>query len=186
MGKRPKPRYRGKLAEPQKPLLTMPLARALSGMSPDEAVISAEEARDQLRAEVLEKLRLLLDHYGISRDDKQYWRNLALALARDHVPGFQIAQPTKRGPKKSWMPDEEIRLHMDVSGLVQKGQTVRSACFNLANRAIYRDRRRNSEALRRRFQKNRLFFEALPAPLRNHLFQLAHGRLEEPGAQKKN
>jgi hypothetical protein len=40
---------------------------------------------------ILEKLRLLMEHYSIP--DKDDWFSLALALATDHVPGFQSEWP---------------------------------------------------------------------------------------------
>lgn len=57
-----------------------------------------------LEAEHAYRLFLLLDHYKIDRKSPSCWLELSLALATDHVPGFQVAKkpPVKRGrPKKN-------------------------------------------------------------------------------------
>jgi hypothetical protein len=38
------------------------------------------------------RLPLLLDHFGIDKNDPDHWEMLALALARSHVPGFQTVR----------------------------------------------------------------------------------------------
>jgi hypothetical protein len=43
-------------------------------------------------------VRLLFDHYAIDSESTNAWRNLALMLAREHVPYFQTARP--RGPAR--------------------------------------------------------------------------------------
>ena len=39
-----------------------------------------------------ERMFLLLQHYAIDADDAIKWFRLVLALARDHVPGFSVAE----------------------------------------------------------------------------------------------
>jgi hypothetical protein len=53
--------------------------------------------RQEIYVRRVEKLRLLMDHYGIS--DKADFLSLALALAIEHVPGFRI-DPTPLGLKQ--------------------------------------------------------------------------------------
>ena len=48
-------------------------------------------ACDAIYDELIKKLRLLMEHYSIP--DKDDWFGLAVALATDHVPGFQIEWP---------------------------------------------------------------------------------------------
>jgi hypothetical protein len=58
---------------------------------------------DDLRAfaEQLDKLFLLLDHFGIPRANRLRWFQLALGLSRQHVPGMRVVEGStpKRGPK---------------------------------------------------------------------------------------
>lgn len=61
-----------------------------------ETAMKANEEMERLACEAIhdelvKKLRLLMGHYGIA--DKDDWFSLAIALATDHVPGFQIEWP---------------------------------------------------------------------------------------------
>jgi hypothetical protein len=53
-------------------------------------------ACDAIHNELLRKLRLLMEHYGIANKDD--WFSLAVALATDHVPGCQIEWPLVKLP----------------------------------------------------------------------------------------
>jgi hypothetical protein len=61
-----------------------------------------QEADNRARQKLLEKLSLLMRHFGIA--DENDMGALALALAIEHVPGFQIVPEakTKRGRKRKW------------------------------------------------------------------------------------
>lgn len=85
-----KTKYSGDLAVP------IPAYSALA------AAIGGDD--NWLEAEHAYRLFLLLDHYKIDRKSPSCWLELSLALATDHVPGFQVAKkpPVKRGrPKKN-------------------------------------------------------------------------------------
>jgi hypothetical protein len=61
-----------------------------------ETVAKANEEMTRLAAEAVtqrlrEKLRFLMAHYSIA--DRDNWFHLAVALATDHVPGFQVEWP---------------------------------------------------------------------------------------------
>src|SRR5262249_11930298 len=79
MSKKKRPRWKGDLAKP-----------IYVGDLPFHA--SGKEASAWLKQAVgrgiMEKLRLLMKHYRIA--DKDDYLGLALALARDFVPGFQV------------------------------------------------------------------------------------------------
>jgi hypothetical protein len=50
------------------------------------------------------KLLPLLEHFGIARDDSERWYKLALALAIEHIPGFQAKRsPGRRKIETTWM-----------------------------------------------------------------------------------
>src|SRR6266404_6888109 len=61
-----------------------------------------QQTENVVKRLVAEKLSLLMDHYGI--DDKEDMAALALALAFEHVPGFEIVVPKKsnKGRKREW------------------------------------------------------------------------------------
>src|SRR5262245_58801710 len=58
--------------------------------------------------EIIERLRLLINHYGIdvTLSPEQIIWELALSLAFEHVPGFQITQQQYRGAKRKWTLEE--------------------------------------------------------------------------------
>lgn len=65
--------------------------------------ISPEQIENRVAAEIfpdVDNLILLLDHYGIDRDDENQWFFLAFELAREHVPAFQNP-PAKGRPRKT-------------------------------------------------------------------------------------
>src|SRR5262245_49260188 len=87
---RAKRRWRGELARPIRPRVIRPLD--LCYVHPDNIAQANEEmARltdEAIKEERLQKLDLLKKHYSIL--DPNDWFSLALALAVDHVPGFQV------------------------------------------------------------------------------------------------
>ena len=85
-----KHRWKGELAKPIRPKVIRPRGLAVTDA---ETVARANEEMEELYRQAIEerrveKLRLLMDHYGIS--DKADFFSLAFALAIDHVPGFRI------------------------------------------------------------------------------------------------
>jgi hypothetical protein len=69
--------------------------------------------RDEKRAQVeSSKLELLATHYGVPSDD---FRALALAIARDLIPGFRFIDPLR--PLTSWGPQYEEKLKSGRPGI---------------------------------------------------------------------
>ena len=85
-----KPHWRDELARPIRPRVTRPLN--LSFVHPDNIAQANEEmarlTEEAIGQELFQKLHLLMKHYSIP--DPNDWFSLALALAVDHVPGFQV------------------------------------------------------------------------------------------------
>ena len=113
--KRRAPNYAGALAQPiywedhYKP-------RGLGQFiqEPDDAAI---------RKRLVEKMRLLFEHYKIDPSDEQSWQKLAISLALAHVPGLQFAKRPKRGRKPTWktgLGDEWVRAVDDVKSRTDK------------------------------------------------------------------
>jgi hypothetical protein len=87
---RKKRRWKGELAKPIRPKVIRPRGLAITDA---KTVARANEEMEDLYRQAIEekraeKLRLLIDHYGIA--DKADFFSLALALAIDHVPGFRV------------------------------------------------------------------------------------------------
>jgi hypothetical protein len=108
--KRRAPNYTGALAQPiyleDHYKFTGGLGQSIR--EPDTAAI---------RKVGLEKMGLLFEHYEIDPNDEQRWLELAMSLAFAHVPGLQIANRPKRGPKPTWktgLGDELVRAIQDV------------------------------------------------------------------------
>lgn len=96
MSARPK-KYTGKLTKP------IDLRRRELLLRPEFPNIDAA-----VEAEIIEKTRLLLVHYGIelALPPEQMWQRLALNLAFAHVPGFHITASSRKGAKRKWTLDE--------------------------------------------------------------------------------
>jgi hypothetical protein len=100
-----------------------------------------KELPEWIEQEVIEKLQLLMEHYRIA--DKNDYFSLALALAMDHVPGFQVKQAAlklkygnwgavihaNRGRRITWPPDRVSRLAeaVEKAKKTQKLSTNREA-----------------------------------------------------------
>jgi len=110
------PNYPGALAQPiyveDHYKFTGPLGQP--NWEPDVAEISKR---------AVEKLWLLFEHYKIDPSDEQRWRELALSLALEHVPGLRFANRPKRGRKPTWktgLGDELVRAVDDVKSRTGK------------------------------------------------------------------
>ena len=88
-----KRKWTGELKKPIRVTVVRP--KGLAVTDPETVAKANSEmerfANEAIRKEVIRKLGLLMDHYSIS--DKADWFSLAVALATDHVPGFQIEWP---------------------------------------------------------------------------------------------
>jgi hypothetical protein len=84
-----KPRYKGELNKPIR-----------VGSIPIETTDENSEWIEQvIEQEKIEKLPCLSEHYGIDKDD---YFSLALALAKDHVKGFQVVQAKLKLEHGNW------------------------------------------------------------------------------------
>lgn len=107
-------RWKGDLARPIRIKVIRPHGFLVPDPAKDpeaENKIRAENERmarlrDEKRAQVeLSKLELLAKHYGVRSDD---FRALALAIARDLIPGFRFIDPLR--PLTSWGPQYEEKV----------------------------------------------------------------------------
>ena len=110
----------------------------------DEAPSTADEWTNFLKP----RLRLLLDHYEIARDDPNRWIELSMWLAVNHVPGFEYSP---KGAPTKWGENEEFKLFSRVVELTKRGNSIRNACRLLAKKEPYKSHSQSMEVLRRRF-----------------------------------
>jgi len=90
--------YKGRLSVQSRPVATLlnSAARFLSVESTEAADCLRAEFEAQLDAHESTGLDLLCEHYAIADADRgERYRRLALALARDHVPYFQVPHKTR-------------------------------------------------------------------------------------------
>ena len=91
----------GPLSEPI-PVYRNALGNALGGQ---------DRTIDYIVKEKFSKLRLLAKHYGIDSEvDEVMWPLLAMELANQHEPGFQI----------DWYPDPELAKWQDLQDMVDE------------------------------------------------------------------
>src|SRR5438105_9415078 len=131
--------YSGALAEPLKPQRQYRTRHFRRRRSRPPAVngsgetiprpAPADNSRSALRwrPEYDQKLPLLLDHFGIPRDDTNRWQRLALYLAVAHVPGFQVRVHRKKGRPCAMASQDELKLYERFCALRRNGQSDRNA-----------------------------------------------------------
>jgi hypothetical protein len=81
-----KRRWQGELARPIRPKVIRPLSLCFVTPEANEEMIRL--TNEAIEQKFKEKLDLLMKHYSIP--DREDWYSLALALAVDHIPGFQV------------------------------------------------------------------------------------------------
>jgi len=133
-----KRRYSGELANP----IVIPAPPTFEGAFTDERVRQFRETRQQHRQEaedragekLLEKMSLLMKHYGIA--DESDFATLAWTLACEHVPGFRVVpeEKTRRGRKRKWDVPTLQKLLDTVNSLKgQHGTDRRALTFMVRN-----------------------------------------------------
>ncbi len=144
----PTPRYTGKLA---KPLPGLPYSSPpFEGSLPPFR--GYEDIGKHIDKEMLSRILLLLDYFGIPEDlpESDRWFFLALGLARNHVRGFRFERAERRGALTRWGYGEQLALYAAVKLLVLDGLTVVDACQQLADTKKIRSM--TAQSLRARFQ----------------------------------
>jgi hypothetical protein len=85
--------YRGELLQQIKLADPRRWARRFSPIGPFlvNSETKVHESRE-IELTIQKRLPLLFEHFGIDENDADHWQQLALALARSHVPGFQAVR----------------------------------------------------------------------------------------------
>ena len=103
--KKPKQQYQGKLRKPIQ--MWTEVKAIMKGESSLEAILKCAASDEWWDRAVVERLPLLLDHYGIKHNSITRWYELAIALAFDHVPGFRISNSRGPGrPRRQLSPED--------------------------------------------------------------------------------
>lgn len=126
-------KFKGKLG---KPIFVQPPGLLELMSSPDKAFTAHSNAIEEARAE---KLQLLFDHYGV---DQGNFYALAMSMALDLVPGFQLAtEVTRTGAPKKWNAIASGYLVVELERLREQNKrlSVKAAAANLAKRAPWKD-----------------------------------------------
>lgn len=127
-------KFSGELAEPLKPMFRGGLFS--TGQS--------EEADARERAEILlRKLQALAAHYGVENQDLNLQTlYVALALAKEFVPGFKVADPNKRdGRPEVWTDIREGFLIVEIDKEMERGSKcgVSIAALKLSKRTPWKE-----------------------------------------------
>ena len=107
--------------------------------------------------EELRRLELLLRHYRVS-DGPDRWFMLALALAREHVPGFGRAQPPGRKPTSTGplgMFAAYAVVCIDRLRDADPRLTIVDAAAALSEMSPWKQARKTTEALRVMYHRGR-------------------------------
>ncbi|MFL9892420.1 hypothetical protein [Paraburkholderia sp. RL17-381-BIF-C] len=136
-----------------KPIFVQPPGLIEIFSSEEHAHRRYSDAANTARAE---KLLLLFDHYDIPHGR---FAELAMALAIDFVPGFQVETERRRvGPRTKWDDLANGYLAVEIERLIEKNPrlNVTSAAGHLAKREPWKDMVRGSnvgETLRQKYQE---------------------------------
>jgi hypothetical protein len=143
MPRKPTPkRYTGILAEPRKPWGPLSLLNAEEEITRRERIHA-----DQF----LERLGLILDHYGIARNAPDWAPRLLHSLLLAHVPGFRVAPG--RGAKVFWDVNRNVELVLDVQRIINTGKKASVAFHNPEIQRRYQQK--DADSLRRRYEDAR-------------------------------
>ena len=143
-------KYTGNLNQPIKPFRPDPLTQGQDTQAEIEAEL------DHLQREIWPKVPDLFKAHGVEVND---WPGLAIALAKAHVPGFQIQ---KRGRPPEWAPElvAMFTVMVDTEILRRPGLTVAQAIEHVKQApqwAGYADKTNDADpdTLRKRYESGK-------------------------------
>jgi len=166
----PSPKFTGELATPIKltprhelsPPSILDHPEGLEGVHKWWMELLAKEG-GEIVIERTKKTLLLFKHYDIYPIHPDAGFNLAMKLAIDCVPGFQIVRPQKRGAKNKWDNSKLVALWWTVKS--QKNKSARTICFNLAKKEPWKSLLKDKTEEARQKRLYAVYEEALNDPL---------------------
>ncbi|MCG7989392.1 MAG: hypothetical protein JAZ20_03430 [Candidatus Thiodiazotropha weberae] len=151
-------KYTGKLTkkrpykEPPRNGEEYPTAK-LRGLASNDYDAELQEHTDQQMQLDLEGMELLAEHYNIEYNNSgEFWFQIALHLARDHVPWFQMEG--KRGRPPKWNEQEYALLQVRLIEKQAEGLTLEKAIDAIT--PLYPQNSRNDRnpiGLQRRYEE---------------------------------
>ena len=175
-------KFTGELAEPLKPMF-------LGGLLSTGA-FGAEDLGARMESE-RGKLRMVAKHYGVEHPDlNTQTRYVALALAREFVPGFKVADPNKSdGRPQVWTELREGFLIVEMEKEIRRGNkcSVSVAASKLSKRTPWKQicqlagTNNAAETLRKRYYRARKT-NCWQAILRNSLAYVERVNQPDDGA----
>lgn len=90
--------------------------------------------------EAIKKLMILVEFSGLDSTKKDFWENFCIFLIQNFVPGFQVREKNKEGPKVKWGFQEQIKLYLDVREIMRGNARIseHAACERLEQRAPWK------------------------------------------------
>ncbi|MGB9151827.1 MAG: hypothetical protein WCD70_01940 [Alphaproteobacteria bacterium] len=129
------------------------------------------------------KTLMLFKHYNLNPIDSGAWQKLAVCLANDCVPGFQLVRSQKQGRKNVWDYSKLLTLWWAVKS--QKKKAARFVCFNLAKKEPWKNLLRNKTEDARQKRLYAVYEEALKHPFVKFASNVLNDwRLEENEREK--
>jgi hypothetical protein len=162
--KRSVPKFSGSLAEP----IYERFGGGILDMPDDKAKWKA-----RMLGRLEGKLELLLEHYGIDKEDNDRWWLLSLQLGLDYVPGMRIetTPPSRRGRKPTWRAGGAHELFRAVQDLIAEKKCTEKEAIRQIAAADPRWRQKTPENLGARYReaklKNRRARERVAAAMLN-------------------
>ncbi len=106
---------------------------------------------DEFVAALSERMQALADHYGLDWRAPDFWSGVGMALAHDHVEGFQVSAGKGGRPVDPGQVTLDIFLLVEVSKAHEECRPRASAYRNEAKRRRAQGIKTNEGALRKRF-----------------------------------
>lgn len=108
-------------------------------LRPPPPAPSVEEDDLRVAVELLRRVDLLFQHYGISRSDERSWSRLALRLAFTFFDGFRIVDPPRqRGRRPQWKVLGPMLVTDVIKQTADGKQGVRDALRALVRRKAWK------------------------------------------------
>lgn len=127
--------------------------------------IALDDGLSLLVVDQFHALMILLDEYGIARDDGERWFKLAHRLAMKHEPMFKAHR--EPGRAKVW---SKVLLRVLVAYVeklrASRGLTARSACRVLSTTEPWNELKVSGATLYRRYQEATALAAGTEKPLR--------------------
>lgn len=107
-------------------------------LQPDLLITSKARADSENMKASIEKVTALFEHFSISPTDPEAFQKLSIALAMEHVPGFQAKTGKGVGRPNKWMTGFGVQFFWDVYQKAKERDFNYSwACQQLAKLPAY-------------------------------------------------